>query len=619
MKFSDRAQESVAAMRKWLADANLARGARIPSERQIARELQTTQYAINRAAARLVAEGIIQREGYKLFYTPQNVRPSNTFVFLGREGTELIKAAKRVVSAKQINLQILTWESHEDFFMRLQRLCSAPTSGLVFVTPFSADTSLGKAATGILIGAGIPFIYLGPATSGVTSLIQDFAAAADLAFKHLFETGHTELALITFGERTSSVQRVLELWDRNCRGNGLLTSIDRIYHGRQTAHREVARQIAKKLTEEWRNVTGLVVHHRELAPFLAEELANRQRRLPDEISMICVGDHAKLKTSIPPVDCAGFDDVFLLQLAFRLLQWTIEEKATHGKFPKSQCVLIKPELILRGSTTSGKRPLAGTAGDSEQPPSGHSVVGRWPDDLLQLRDRIETIVRRPYALTQRVADSRFRPVDLSTHLNRPLNIRRGWLGDGSLPSMHAGEHRIHGIPFQIQGGSTSPAPGAIVFRSLKNSKGLGMELPEKARIHIGCKARAIYILHGCNYTEYMKQFAVYRFHSKSGVIGSVPLISLGMCPPHTTSEEWQASIAKANIQDWWPDYFQTDFEHAGRVIVVQDAETMQGHRYLYTLEWKNPEPDRKIEYVEVWADSNSSTTLGLLGVTVLSE
>lgn len=617
MKFSARAQETVTVLRKWLADSNLAPGARLPPERQIALQLQATHYAVNRAANRLTDEGLLRREGYKLYYTPEHAKPSNSILILTRKGTELYRAAQRIVPGAQINLQIVSWLSHEDFTLTLSRSCASQPLGLLYVLPFSPDLSLQKAALDRLRETGIPCIHLGQQIAGCSSIDRDLAAMVELAVQHLNEIGHTELGLLTFVERNPSVIEVLESWDRSCRRRGLLPSARRLHFCGLTSLREVARKAARKVVEEWPKVTGLVVHNRDLAPFLVEELAHRHRRIPAHISVICVGDTEKLKTATPPIDCAGTDGVFFLEMAIRMLHLTVEKKAALGKLPRPQHVVIKPELILRESTAPRERRFTKPQLKVEPPSPKHSLVGRWPDDPIQIRRQVEEMARRPYTLTNGLADDSFDSVDLAAHVNRPVNIRRGWLGDGSLQNLNGGDHHIHGVPFKILGGSSFPGGGAVVLRSLKNTRGFGRELPERIRIEVGCKARAIYLLHGCNYAEFLKEIAVYDFYSRSGLVGSVPLISLAECPNEFTAEEWQASIPKANIQDWWPDYFQTDFEHARRVIVVQEPETMQGHRYLYTLEWVNPRPQEPIAYVEVRGNPQCATTLGILAVSVL--
>jgi hypothetical protein len=204
-------------------------------------------------------------------------------------------------------------------------------------------------------------------------------------------------------------------------------------------------------------------------------------------------------------------------------------------------------------------------------------------------------------------------------MNRPLNFRRGWLGQLPLRNFDPGQHVIHGIPFQVLGGPSRSDCGAVIFHSTLNTRGNARELPTHLHLPIHSKAKAVYILHGCGYARFLNRFATYSFYRGKRRVARVPLVSLGQPPANYNIDATSPNISTANIQDWWPDLPQRDFPHA-RMAPIHEGEIkndVSRHVYLYTLEWINPSPEKPIDSLEIEVDSAQSTTLGLLAISVL--
>jgi len=71
---------------------------------------------------------------------------------------------------------------------------------------------------------------------------------------------------------------------------------------------------------------------------------------------------------------------------------------------------------------------------------------------------------------------------------------------------------------------------------------------------------------------------------------------------------------KSNICDWYPTFGQIEKENAKYVPVVSE----EGIRYIYTLQWINPYPEKKIEKIVLKSEGEKTTgTLGILGITIL--
>jgi hypothetical protein len=202
-------------------------------------------------------------------------------------------------------------------------------------------------------------------------------------------------------------------------------------------------------------------------------------------------------------------------------------------------------------------------------------------------------------------------------VNRPLNFRRGWLGDLPLTHFEPGSHVIHGVPFEILGGPSRRDGGALVFRSSVNRTGNKHQLPERCRIPVRSRAAAVYVLHGCGFANDRQSFATYTFGSHRQKLGSVELVTLGDRPRGDATEAERTP--EPNIQDWWSDFPQQDFEHARMAPILISGETAIVHRhaYLYTLEWLNPHPEQQLSYLDIAVNALRSTTLGVLAVTVI--
>jgi hypothetical protein len=200
-----------------------------------------------------------------------------------------------------------------------------------------------------------------------------------------------------------------------------------------------------------------------------------------------------------------------------------------------------------------------------------------------------------------------------------LNYRKGWLGDLPLKYPWSGGQVVHGVPFQVPGGRARTQPGAVVFRSAINQTGNRRPLPDRLRLEVGEQARAVYFLHGCGFAHVLSRFATYSFFSGLVLLGETGLVALGQPPPGEESGESWRGADGANIQDWWPDVPQPDFPSAWRVPVPDGESEAEASRHvcLYTLEWKNPTPERRLTHIVVEVDAEQTTTLGLLGISLL--
>ena len=128
---------------------------------------------------------------------------------------------------------------------------------------------------------------------------------------------------------------------------------------------------------------------------------------------------------------------------------------------------------------------------------------RWPKahvaktgaaSLMALRDReIRDINERPYTLAAAAEPSRWKPIDLTAHVNHPLNGKGGWIGI-PLDHVDVGERRIQGVPFRIA--AVGDRSGTIAMASSQLKTMVSKSFPEQVDVPVGQTAAAVYLLHG---------------------------------------------------------------------------------------------------------------------------
>lgn len=606
-------------LRVWIKSSNLRSGDRLPSERFLAKELSLRHYAVNRAMSALAVEGVVERQGHKLFVAAPRPQGGTMFCDIVVSRRSIYVSAYRK-SGRDLGARptFHLWHTLEEAVSILRQLNNPNTQGVIFAPPSDDPPGEWEAALRELTANGIPTVCVGQELEGVCAVRADNESALDKVFGHLLELGHKELAFVTRSPWLPSSSAIISQWERLCEKIGLKNSTRRILKqaGSKNLPEDI-RSLSARFSQEWNDVTALVVYTNNEYPVqsLLAGLDENGTGVPDRISMVFIGDSKTLQIASPSVSATAVDVQLLHDTAFFLIRRAQTRRETAGILPKASAVRIQHELVVRESSgPSRDLPLGTVSRVSRKRASSAMEAGS-----LSILPAIENALSKPYPFVAMVTPDRFRCIDLGKYLNRPLHYRRGWLGDLPLRALSTGEHAIHGVPFHVAGGTDRHACGALVFASQVNSVGNSKSLPSSVRIPIGMKVSAVYILHGCGYAKYLHHFATYAFRGKRSLLGEVPLVSMGRPDPGIASKHVEELVGKANIQDWWSGYHHYDFTH-GRVAPLVEknvSEAVERHVFLYTLEWINPEPNKELAYLEVTADATQSTTLGILAVSAL--
>jgi AraC-like DNA-binding protein len=185
---------------------------------------------------------------------------------------------------------------------------------------------------------------------------------------------------------------------------------------------------------------------------------------------------------------------------------------------------------------------------------------------------------------------------------------RPWFGDIPLHVSHHGVTLIHGVPFLIL--NEKQGPCCLMMRSGRISEDYrGKPLPQKVRLPVKRTIRAVYFLHACGWGAEPGPFARYRmiYSDRSSV--EQPIVVLAGAHP----EEMDGR--QANLQDWYFSWDQLERANAKPYDATPPSSPLSASQYLYTLQWINPSPEKKVAALEVVSDAKASATLALLAIT----
>ncbi len=198
--------DSVQVLRRWIDSSNLSPGHRLPSERVLAKELGLKHNAINRAMSRLLGEGVVRRDGYKLFYAgavkPQEIHFTCDLVIARR--SFFTKSYTRLAKELGIDLRLHLYASGGDALSYFYRLDTPETECVIFEPPYLLPVSHWEPAVRKLLSHDIPAISARQAACGVPCVDPDYTRAVELAVAHLQDNGHQEMGLLTISPRSES-------------------------------------------------------------------------------------------------------------------------------------------------------------------------------------------------------------------------------------------------------------------------------------------------------------------------------------------------------------------------------------------------------------------------------
>lgn len=576
-------------------------GSLLPSERALARQWSVSHNAVNRAVSQLIAQGTLRRDGRKLRIATAPVQVPLRAIIVISPIPAVHQAAREVAALHRVFC-----EHHE----------LSDSSRLPGIIREAADRPAG----GVLIGfevppallegfrdRPVPVVVCGRYAPATDSLELDHASALRGAVDHLFARNHRELAYICY--RRPGADWTGE-YIAACRERGLVASEARIFFS-TSDHRLATRAAARRLLREAPGVTGVVCQYGLLGRRIAEALHEENRRVPDDFSIVCCHHSEHVLRADPPLTAASPMDRELAQLGTTLLIRRMIETTAHLpiRWPPITA-RVEPTFIERDSVRvlpAAPRPQQdlSSAGTSYQ-----SLAARCVWLPLQYRKRAaEESWGQRYGLTRNAAAERFTMLDLRAHMNRSVTRNNAWLGNLPLRHLPPGRLLAHGVPFDVTDERANSGRGAILL-SPRTPEAV-IELPQPAH------ASALYFLHAAGYATEREMIASYTIDGAGTALGEVPITPYAAGPgANDDPEQW---LADTTIQDWWPDAAQVQAPNARHVVLTDGGDPLAYERYLYSLQWVNPHPDKPIHAIRLRHTARTQAVVAVLAISLLQN
>lgn len=243
-----------------------------------------------------------------------------------------------------------------------EMLVDRGVAGIIFVSGLHADTTADMGRYEALRGQGVPFVLINGYSDKVQApfISPDDGVAISLAVTHLAALGHERIGLALGPRRFVPVQRKIEGFLRAMReqlGMAEAEAGELVQHSLYTL--EGGQAAAGALLE--RGCTAVVCASDMMA--LGAIRAARQRGLevPDDVSVVGYDDSPLIAFTDPPLTTIRQPVQAMGQAAVRALLEEVGGSLPEGPSETSRAPLrtefvFHPELVVRGSTASARRP-----------------------------------------------------------------------------------------------------------------------------------------------------------------------------------------------------------------------------------------------------------------------
>jgi len=587
--------QAAQALQQWVSRQGIRPGNALPSARLLAEEIGFTPFIIHRACQQLIADGVLQRKGYKLFAGSGNPAraPIAGEVQVLSYLQPFARTAGRLLAGLGVRHRVLELSFSRDLnpLLSLRKALAEKPAGIILWIPcWTHKLQMG------LETKNIPLVICAEFSTPEVKYSMvgtDVYRGVLKALEHLRDLGHQRIAHVSC-VRNPWRQELADIYEQVCLQLNLRQAASKFWEV-DTSSKSELREMLLEHRRRHPEVTALFADSETAA------LATAHFKVPADLSVVGLYE--------PPSKCRpALTTIALPEQNQCVAEWACMELIAQIRAhesgrpsPPARRAFYEPELVVRDSTRAlkAKEKLAPSPVVNGMPAA--SPPSPW-----------ETWRKSYPYLTKRQSND-WRQFDLTKLANHSMTREHGWLGEDPLLYFVPGLRSIHGIPFQVIDENRNGGRAVVTFRSPHTHTTGGKELPDTAKIAVNSPVKALYFLHGCGHAQPLP-FAEYLIHFKQGTTASVPLLPMGAAkqtkPP-------RRGKLQPNLQDWWPENAQQDFPHARYAIVFNPADPQAYERYLYTLEWINPRPRDEVSHIEVRVNPDAGPSLALIAVTAL--
>jgi DNA-binding LacI/PurR family transcriptional regulator len=192
-----------------------------------------------------------------------------------------------------------------------------------------------------------PFVLIGRCAdnTGVSFVDIDIDYGVTMAMQHLVELGHRQIGFVTLSPVVQEKEYGYSTWalqsyDRTCRHYSLPRQWRAV-----GLNSDDAATIVQQLLDENPHITAIVTPQEHCAISVLKAIRAKGWRVPDDISVVVLLSDSMSELATPPLTTISFPAAEMGREAARILLGHLD-----GTLTTPQQVLIRPELVVRGST-----------------------------------------------------------------------------------------------------------------------------------------------------------------------------------------------------------------------------------------------------------------------------
>ncbi|WP_404422479.1 substrate-binding domain-containing protein [Nibricoccus sp. IMCC34717] len=575
----------------------------LPSERKLAGAWAVDRGAVNRATLQLLATGQLVRTGYKLFVPPERaIEPAGSAVIDAivahyikpAQFEKHLKAAARDMG---VRYRLAAPGSVEELNQALREAIARGAEAILF--NISSNHEILRQLIEHVVRKGIPCAALGESPLPFNQVCVDAFACCESVLRSFASSGHRKAAIVIPADGGLETRRWQEAWIKATHAVGWPAAAAFVV---PTGDRDLTpARIVPHLRAHAPEATAIFCYLDESAPLVRAGLLKVGENVAGDFSLIGYPDGPAMRTGPLPLSAVEVNLEQQLASAIGLLQQRIHRRSLSLKVQPRVTLRIAPDLELRASS-----PALGDARRNRK--RFERTDGRWSHSLEERLRQVADLRDRTFLALPDSVSPLWRRLPLRRWCNRHLRKKNSWLGDFPLLHVQPGTQSVHGVPFTISGSGRDESL-AVVMRSQHVRTHLGKPLEAEVAIPAEGKVERLFFLHACGWTDPGAHFASYWVDFTSGPSSEIQL----RCHRKTAAGE-----VEGNIQDWWPTYaIILSKEALPHLVTGPDNDPHGYERYLYTLEWRNPTPERTVRRIRITSNPTLETTLAVLGVTCL--
>src|SRR5208283_2234760 len=291
-------------------------GAKIPSERELAVELDVSRTTVRNAVLALTARGLFERSvGQGTFVKRKQGPKAGPRATMGTLGYVVCKekSERKPIASEAFYFDVFLGIEEETARSGRHTLFSylddydpeeleAFRSFLEKVDGVIVEEARNRDLLELVKASGVPTVLLAPTASieGLDLVTMDLAAGARAAVRHLQGLGHTRIAVLNGPLRLESARVRFLAWKEAIAETGGVPD-ERLVDGDEGWSAEAGYAAMNRLITRCPDLTAVFCANDLLAIGALSALSEKSRRVPDDVSVIGFDDSELARHASPPL------------------------------------------------------------------------------------------------------------------------------------------------------------------------------------------------------------------------------------------------------------------------------------------------------------------------------